>query len=198
MSMTRKTTGKSKAAKAPVKAEAKTKAKVAVAVKPAVKPVKVKFVKAELVETVPVTLTHLNPVDWRNSTMSDQVEKATQAMANAYEEMNKYARETVDMSIRAANAFTKGWEETTRSAHALLQDNFARAMAAGKTIAAAKNIRDVVDTHNEFVKDYVDAVISNTGKITEISARVTKEVVEPIAQHATDTVSRIMQKARAA
>ncbi|MBV8060602.1 MAG: phasin family protein [Alphaproteobacteria bacterium] len=130
--------------------------------------------------------------------MSEQVEKATQAMITAYEELNKYTREAVDASVRAANAFSKGWEETARSTSTLLQDSVSRAMAAGKTIASAKNIRDVVDTHNEFVKDYVDAVIANTGKITEISARVTKEVVEPIAQHATETVSRIMQKARAA
>lgn len=219
MLMTRKTT-KDNAAKAPAKTEAAkteakasagktagTKAKTAAAGKAkaarvsgasVAKPVNVRLVKAELVETVPITLTHLNPVDWRSTTMSEQVEKATKAMATAYEEMNKYARETVDLSIKTANALTKGWEETARNAQALMQDGLSRALAAGKTIAAAKNIRDVVDTHSEFVKDYVDSVISNTGKITEISARVTKEVVEPIAQHATDAVSRIMNKSRAA
>ena len=41
-------------------------------------------------------------------------------------------------------------------------------------------------------------MMTGTGKISEISARVTKETIEPIAQHANDAISKMAQINRAA
>lgn len=71
-------------------------------------------------------------------------------------------------------------------------------MNVGKTVAEAKSVRDVVAMQQDFMKDCVDLWMASATKLSEISARTAKDVVEPVAQHANDAMTRIMQKARAA
>ncbi len=127
-----------------------------------------------------------------------QLEKVTEHMTKSFEEMNAFSREGLDLAIKSVATVTKGWDETTRSAATLVQESFARLMSANKSILGAKSPREAMEIHAESIKESIDHAIAGTGRITEISARVFKEAVEPIAQHANNAVSKIMEKARAA
>ena len=132
------------------------------------------------------------------NTSTESMEKATQGMMQAYEEFNDFTRKSVDAALRSAAAMSKGWDETARSTGGLVQESLARVASAGKTIMGAKSLREMMDMQAELMKDFFDCWMTGTGKLSEISARTTKEAIEPMAQHAGGTVSKLTQKARAA
>lgn len=129
---------------------------------------------------------------------NDQTEKATQNMAKAYENINDLAREHVDAAMKSASAMSRGMEEIARNANGLLQESFARSVSAGKTLMGAKDPREILNMQNEYLKDCFDCWVAGTGKISEISARMTQDVVKPMAEHANNAMSKITQKTRAA
>jgi len=128
----------------------------------------------------------------------EHMEKTTQGMMQAYEEMNAMAKAFGEATMQSAAAMTKGWEEISRSASGILQESMARTMSAGKTMMAAKNPKEIMDMQAEFMKDCFDYWMAGTGKISEISARITQEVMDPVAQQTNAAMSKMMVKARAA
>lgn len=130
--------------------------------------------------------------------MTDQMEKAAQSLVQIYEEVNAITRAAVDANLKSVSAAAKGWDESSKSAGYLLQENISRALSAGKTIAEAKSVRDVMTMQQDFMKDCVDLWMASASKLSEITARTAKDVVEPVAQTANDTFSRMLQKVRVA
>jgi len=92
----------------------------------------------------------------------------------------------------------KGWDETSRSAGHMIQENVARMMSCGKTVSEAKSMTDMMSMQQDFLKDCVDLWMAGASKLSEISARTAKDVVEPVAQCANSAISSMMSKARAA
>jgi phasin family protein len=138
------------------------------------------------------------PQPTRSPTMTEQMEKATQSLIQMCDEVNAFARASIDANLKSVTAAAKGWDEGSRSASNLLQENISRLFNAGKTVAEAKSVQDFVALQQELMKDCVDLWMASATRLSEISARTAKDVVEPVAQHVNDAFSRIMQKARAA
>lgn len=130
--------------------------------------------------------------------MSEQIEKATQGLLKICDEINSFARASVDANLQSVTAAAKGWNESSQSAGYLLQENISRLINAGKTVVEAKSVRDVVALQQGFVKDSVDHWVSSATKLSEISVKTVKDVVEPVAHHASEAISRIISKSRAA
>lgn len=130
--------------------------------------------------------------------MSETIEKAAQGLIQLCEEVNNFALASADANFKSVSAATRCLDESSQSAGHLLQENISRMISAGKHVAEAKSINDVVAMQQDFMKDCLDLWMSGATKMSEISARMAKDVVEPVAQHANDTMSRLMQKARQA
>jgi phasin family protein len=126
------------------------------------------------------------------------MEKATQNIAQACEDMNVLARQHMDATMKSLSATLQGYGEINQNVSSLIQELMSRTMNAGKNMMTAKSVREVADTHAECARDIFDCVVANGGKISEISARVTKEALEPMAQHANNAMSKIAEKTRAA
>ena len=128
----------------------------------------------------------------------EQMEKATQGMMKACQDMGGLARDQLDATMKSASAMTKGFDEIARNAGTLIQESLNRTVTAGKTIMGAKSVQEVMNTQNEFIKDCFDCWVAGTGKISEISARMTQDVVGPMAEHTNNAMNKIAQKTRAA
>jgi hypothetical protein len=132
-----------------------------------------------------------------NETMN-QIEKATQGVMHACEEMNVLARDHMDATMRSATACLQGCAEINQNVNGLVQESMARAANAGKTILGAKSMKEMVDLQSEFIKDFFDCWMAGTGKISEISARTTRATVDPLAEHANKTMGKIAQRTKQA
>ena len=129
---------------------------------------------------------------------NQQFEKATEQLNKSVSDMNSFFRESMEIAAKSAAAMTKGWDETIRSATALTQEHFTRLLTASKTIMSAKSPREALELQAEHLKGSFESIVANTGKLSEISSRVFKETVEPVSQHANNTISRLMDKSKAA
>lgn len=179
------------------KAKEATK-KVAIKSKTKPKGVRSTPVATDKVKTLPIEMKTPETRRIIMNPSTEQMEKMTQGLAKACEEMNAMAREHAEAAAKSVAAATKGWDEITRSTNGLMQESFARTVTVGKTLMTTKNMNDMANLQAEFFRDFFDGWMASTGKITEISVRVTKEMMDPLAQHANDAFSKIMQKARAA
>src|SRR5277367_3155188 len=94
---------------------------------------------------------------------SEQMEKITQGLMQACEEMSTNYRSSVDAAVEATSAIAKGCEEFSRKVGNLMQESVARAMSAGKTMAAAKSVKEVSDLQTEFMKEAFDQWLAGTG-----------------------------------
>jgi phasin family protein len=130
--------------------------------------------------------------------MTEHMEKATQKLMHMCDEVNAFARASVDANLKSVTAAAKGWDESSRHAGQLVQEHMSRIMNAGKSVSEIKSLRDFATMQQEFAKDCLDLWMASATRFSEISARTAKDVVEPVAQHANDSISRMMQKARAA
>jgi phasin family protein len=128
----------------------------------------------------------------------EPLEKATHGMLKACEDATGLARDHMDAAVKSCSAISKGFEEISRNASDLLQESVARSINAGKTMMGAKNPREVMDLHNEFMRDVFDCWVAGTGRISEISARMTQEVMTPITEHANNALHKMTHKASSA
>ena len=130
--------------------------------------------------------------------MTEHMEKATQNLMQICEELHTLSRAAVDANLRSITAAAKGWDESSKNATSIVQENLSRALNAGKIMAEAKSVQDVFTMHQDFFKDCMNVWMAGANRMQDISTRTAKDVVEPVAQHTNDAISRIMQKSRMA
>ena len=128
------------------------------------------------------------------NTINPSMEQTTQSAMQFYQEIGTLARESLDVALKSIAALTKGLDETARSANGIAQENFARVVTASKTLAGARTPRELMDLHTEFTKDCSDFWMEGASRLSQIVARVTKDAMDPMTQHANNAFSKILQK----
>ena len=130
------------------------------------------------------------------NTASDQMEKISEGLKQACDDMSTNCSRSVGVFVEATAAMSKGYEEFNRKLGSLIQESLARAMNTGKFMMSVRSIEEAGKLQAECAKDLFDQWVSGTGQLTEISARTTRETFEPVAQHANDAMSKAVQKAQ--
>jgi phasin family protein len=131
-----------------------------------------------------------------NEQVEQQMEKVTQGLMKACEDINAACCDSMSAMMESNAALTKGCEEIGRNFGSFMQDQIARTMSGAKTVMAAKSLKEFADLQSEFMKDCFEQWMAGTGKLSEISARVTKDAIEPVAKHATVSMSKAIQQAQ--
>ena len=80
---------------------------------------------------------------------TEQMEKATQALMQACEEMSVLTRQQTDATLKAMTAAFQGYTEINQNIASLIQVSLTRAMSAGKTMMTAKSMREMMDSHDD-------------------------------------------------
>lgn len=117
-------------------------------------------------------------------------------VAKAFENINSVVSDYISAVSKSNNALWQGIEEIMRSVGGLSQESFARAISACNTLASAKTPQEVLSTHTDFMKDSFESAVANGSKVSEISVRVAKDTISPLAQHANETISTAMNKVK--
>lgn len=117
-------------------------------------------------------------------------------VSKALESINAAVANYVSAVTKSSAALWQGIEEITRNVSGVSQENFARVVSAYTTLASAKTPQEAISTHSDFVKDSFDSAVSNSSKVSEISARVAKEAISPLAEHANETISSAINKVK--
>jgi phasin family protein len=128
----------------------------------------------------------------------EQFEKASQGTMKALEDMGGMMRENMDAAMQSANVCMKGCSEINNNLTGLMQESMTKVMNAGKTVATCKSMPEAMTMHSEFMKDLADHSMASFGKMMEIAARMSQDVMAPLAQQANASMNKFTQRVKAA
>jgi hypothetical protein len=87
---------------------------------------------------------------------SEHMEKVTQGLLQACDEVNTNCCQSVNAMVEATAAMSKGCEEFSRKLGTLIQESVSHAMKTGKTMMAAKSVKEFGELQTEFAKSFFD------------------------------------------
>lgn len=125
---------------------------------------------------------------------TENFEKATQSMMKAYEEINHISREMSQATMQSATALSEGLKEMAQSANGLMQEQYARSVTVGKSMMSAQSVQDAMKMQADFMRDMMDSWMSSGSKMSEMMARISKDVMDPVAQQANSAMSKVMSR----
>ncbi|MGQ9369759.1 phasin family protein [Azospirillum sp. ST 5-10] len=121
-------------------------------------------------------------------TQREQMEKASAQMLKGYEDLAALTKENVDALVLSGTIVAKGAEEAGKQMAAFTQSSMEKSVAVGKAAFTVKTLRELIELQNAFVKQSVDAMVSETAKMQELSAKIANEALAPISARVDATV----------
>jgi phasin family protein len=95
--------------------------------------------------------------------------------------MQKLSKENFDAYVQASTIVAKGLQEFGRAWTAYVQESFERSAAATKALMGARSLPEIVSLQSEWAKASFDKFVAETTKLSEQTAKVTTEAMEPIS-----------------
>jgi phasin family protein len=127
----------------------------------------------------------------------EQLEKTQAQLMKSYDDLAALSKQNVDAVVQSGSIVAKGAEEAGKQVAAFTQASLEKNVAAGKALLGVKSVRDLIDIQNAYVKQTFDAMVSETTKLQELSAKVTSEAIAPISARVNATVNSFTKPAAA-
>ena len=115
-------------------------------------------------------------------------EKQTQSVMKSYDEINKLAQANYEAMNKSLGLFSKGFEEVSKAWAAFTQSSIDATVAYSKDAMAAKTVNELVDMNSTFSKAQLDAFVSESAKISEMTVKTTNEAIAPLKARVEKTV----------
>ena len=109
----------------------------------------------------------------------------------SYDDVAEFSNENLKALVAAQNAYAKGVESLSADWFTFSKRLAEENVNAAKLVFAATTVNEVVDLQGAFVKNSVDAVLSQSAKSGEMAAKVTKDAVEPINARVSAVVEKL-------
>ena len=110
----------------------------------------------------------------------ENVEKASGATLKSYDDATDLNKSNLDALTASTNIWTKGVEDMTKAYFSFAQSNIDNAFAAGKAMMAVKTVEEAVELQSDLTRNNVDLFVAEGTKFSEMSYKVTTDVIEPI------------------
>lgn len=123
----------------------------------------------------------------------EQVEKVSSATLKSYDDFASYNKEAVDAYVKAGNVMSKGMEDLGKTMFAFAQSQAESNVSAAKAMMSAKTLNDLVEIQSDLARSQFDAFVAESTKVSEMSLKVSNEVVEPIKAQFTVVVEKMMK-----
>lgn len=128
----------------------------------------------------------------------EQVETAAKmgsAAFKGYEDVVQFNKENVDAFLKSGSIMARGVQDVSKTLFGLAQGAIDDGLAAGKAMAGAKSIRELVDVQSGLMKTGFDKLISEGAKMSELGARVTEEAMAPLNGRVTAAMQKLRKTA---
>jgi phasin family protein len=123
----------------------------------------------------------------------EQMEKASSQLLKGYEELQSYGKDNISALMESGGIVARAAEDLGKEVAAYTQTSFEKSLAASKAMMAAKSLKEMVELQNDYAKSSFDAFIEETGKLRQLSLKLTTEAFAPLsarANAATQTLPR--------
>lgn len=103
-----------------------------------------------------------------------------EAMTRGYEQFAEFGTENFRAVFAAGSVLAKGMETLSEEVTTYTSDSFEAGMEAAKALGECKTFAEALDRQSAFARISFDKFVAETTKLSEISAKLAKDAVEPI------------------
>ena len=122
-----------------------------------------------------------------NTAFKEGIEKSIAAMY----EMNAHSKKNLEAVLASMTAATKGVETIGARAIAFSKKSVEDQIAAGKALAGAKSVQEVVELQTSFAKTAFESMVAEANEIAGAVSGSVKEAMTPINERVTAMVERV-------
>jgi phasin family protein len=98
------------------------------------------------------------------------------------EEMSNVTNSTLNAAMKSTAVLAKGYEELFSNIANIMKTSFENNISACKAVMSATSVTDAMNAQACALKSNADYLISQSNKLSEISTRMTQEVVSPLTE----------------
>lgn len=128
----------------------------------------------------------------------EQIEKASAKVLKSYDELTVLTKENVDALVKSGTVVAKGAEEAGKQVAAFTQSSLEKSVSNAKALLAVKTIQELVELQKAFTKASLDAFVSESTKLQELTVKVANEALAPLNARVNATVEVLSKKQVAA
>ncbi|HVY20153.1 MAG TPA: phasin family protein [Bauldia sp.] len=100
-------------------------------------------------------------------------------MSNAFDSIQNFGKDNVDIALKAADAVTKGFQAIASEAADYSKRSFEAGTAAFEKLAAAKSIDTVVALQQDFARTAYQGYVGQVTRFGEIFSDMAKSAAAP-------------------
>ncbi|CAO3443143.1 phasin family protein [Azospirillum largimobile] len=125
----------------------------------------------------------------------EQVEKASAQVLKGYDELTVLTKQNVDAFVKSGTVVAKGAEEAGKQVAAFTQSSLEKSVSNAKALLAVKTIQELVELQNAYAKASIDALVSESTKLQELTVKIASEALAPLSARVNATVEVLSKKA---
>ena len=119
------------------------------------------------------------------------------AAVQGYDDLAVLGQDNFEALVQSNTRFAKGVETIGKEVFAFAQRSVEENMAQVQALIGAQSLQEILDLQSGFAKQRMEETLAETAKLTELSAQVANEAIEPLQKRVDVTVEKVL-KARAA
>jgi hypothetical protein len=100
-------------------------------------------------------------------------------MANGFEDIQKFSKDNVDLALKSAGAFTKGFQAIAAEAADYGRKSFEAGTSAFEQLLSAKSLDKAVEVQSDYLKSAYEGYVSQVTKVGEIVTDIAKTAYSP-------------------
>ncbi|WP_372398405.1 phasin family protein [Azospirillum sp. HJ39] len=128
----------------------------------------------------------------------EQVEKASAQILKSYDELSVLTKGNVDAVVKSGSIVAKGAEEAGKQVAAFTQSSMEKGVSNAKALLAVKTIQELFELQNAFAKASLDALVSESTKLQELTVKIANEAMVPLSARMNVAVEALSKKPLAA
>jgi phasin family protein len=122
-----------------------------------------------------------------NAAFKEGIEKSIAALY----ELNAHSKKNLEAMVASVTAAAKGAETVGARAIAFSRKSVEDQIAAGKALAGAKSVQEVVELQTTFAKTALESLVAEVNEMAGAVSGSVKEAMSPINERVTAMVERV-------
>jgi phasin family protein len=124
-----------------------------------------------------------------------KVKEGMEKVMKTAEELMAFSQGNVEAMMKSGQIWAAGVQDISKQMAATAQASFDETMATFKALASVKSLKDAIDLQASLARSAVEKTLSESGKFTDASLKLTEQALAPITARVTLAVEKFAKSA---
>jgi phasin family protein len=109
-----------------------------------------------------------------------EIKSRMETAMKTVEEVVSFSQGNVEAAIKSGQIWADGMQDLSKSLAATAQAQLDQTMATWKALSTVKSLKDVFDLQSNLARSSMDSFVTETGKLTDASLKLTEQALAPL------------------